>query len=425
MTTEPDSRQPSPPPDNRETNNGSVAPTLSNQADPNLITVSRDRMVVKNSQTKPPLSMTILVAISTIGLGLYLNNFWIVISGAIVSLLVSSRVLWLPFQSLVREFLPAPQRSQLVAIVGIVSASAVLAKFSGLYKVITNWGKQINWEASGSLAEWFGALGQIFIAFLAVYVAWQQYIISRDLTIKQNELTAQQNLITQQQTIDTYFQGISDLVLDDEGLLEDWPQERLLAEGRTAAILGSVDPSGKAKILRFLSSSKLLTPLQRDSRLGRAIFDGTGGYAEDRVYGVRVIDLAVMLAKADLSGTDLRRTDLSDANLIGANLNGCDLVKANLARTILYEAKLAGSDLKGALLFYGSVQTANPRAHTQPPYPNYQTGAYTGAVVEKADFTDVIGLSEDQRQYCCEWGGEETRKTIPGGCEGIPNKLGR
>jgi len=36
---------------------------------------------------------------------------------------------------------------------------------------------------------------------------------------------------------------------------------------------------------------KLLTPLKRDSRLGRVILNGSGGYAEDRIYGVRVINL--------------------------------------------------------------------------------------------------------------------------------------
>ncbi|MDY7021389.1 MAG: pentapeptide repeat-containing protein, partial [Cyanobacteriota bacterium] len=50
---------------------------------------------------------------------------------------------------------------------------------------------------------------------------------------------------------------------------------------------------------------------------------------------------------------------------------------------------------------------------------------YTGAVVEKADFTTIEGLSEENRYYCCAWCGSESRKTIPGGCEGIPNKLGR
>jgi len=69
----------------------------------------------------------------------------------------------------------------------------------------------------------------------------------------------------------------------------------------------------------------LLTPLKRDSRLGRVILNGSGGYAEDRIYGVRV--MGVMLAGADLSGTDLRWTDISDANLVRANLSRCDLVK--------------------------------------------------------------------------------------------------
>ncbi|MDT9298445.1 MAG: pentapeptide repeat-containing protein, partial [Arthrospira platensis PCC 7345] len=161
--------------------------------------------------------------------------------------------------------------------------------------------------------------------------AWRQYVISRDLTI-------QQNRITQQQTIDAYFQGVSDLALGEQGLLEDWPQERVIAEGRTAAIIRSVDADGKAKILRFLSQARLITPLKRDRHLGRPILDGNGSYAEDRAEGIRVIDLGAMLAGTDLKNTDLRRTDLGEANLVRANLTNCDLVRANLSRAILYEA---------------------------------------------------------------------------------------
>jgi uncharacterized protein YjbI with pentapeptide repeats len=254
------------------------------------------------------------------------------------------------------------------------------------------------------------------IAILAVYVAWRQYVISKDLTI-------QQNTITQQQTIDTYFQGISDLVLDDQGLLEDWPQERAIAEGRTAAILGSVDAFGKAKVLRFLSRARLLTPLKRDQRLVRPILDGAGGYAEDRMHGVRVIDLGVILASGDLSSTDLRWTDLSDANLIRAVISDCELVKTNFARAILVCASLKNSDINGTRFFYGKAETATPRSRTEPP--DYKSGVHTGAVVENADFTNVEDMSDSQRYYVCAWGGSRTRKTVPGGCEGIPNKLGR
>ncbi len=370
---------------------------------------------------KPRALLITVVAIATTFIGFILNNWIIGILGTLVTLVLSLAILlpWLKYA--VYEWFSPEERTLIVAFLGLAVAIIGLFKFTGASDRVLVWGRQINWDIAGTLAEWFGALGQILIAIIAVYVAWRQYVISKDLTIQQNLLTVQQNIITQQQTIDSYFQGVSDLVLDEEGLLEDWPQERAIAEGRTAAILSSVDGTGKAKILRFLSRSKLLTPLKRDSRLGRAILNGFGGYAEDRLAGVRVIDLGVMLAAADLSGTDLRWTDLSEANLVRANLSGCDLVKANLSRTILYNANLSGADLNGIRLFYGAAATASPRSRTEPP--NYETGDRTGAVVENADFTDVQRMSESARYYCCAWGGKKTRGTIPGGCEGIPNNL--
>lgn len=372
---------------------------------------------------QPRALLLILVAIAITFIGIAINNWVIGILGTLVALLMSLAVLLPTIVTAVQQWFSPQERALFVAFLGVVAGVIGGIKFSGLGDRILAWGRRVNWDASGTLAEWFGALGQIFIAIIAVYVAWRQYIISKDLTIQQNLLTVQQNIITQQQTIDSYFQGISDLVLDEEGLLEDWPQERMIAEGRTAAILSSVDGSGKAKIIRFLSRSKLLTPLKRDRHLGRAILDGNGGYAEDRDAGLRVIDLGVMLAGADFASTDLRWTDLSEANLVRADLTNCDLVKANLSRTILYEAKLIGADLNATRLFYGSAETASPRSRTTPP--NYDTGQHTGAVVENADFTNARRMSDSARYYCCAWGGEKTRGTISGGCEGIPNKLGR
>ncbi|MHC5597884.1 MAG: pentapeptide repeat-containing protein [Nostoc sp.] len=372
---------------------------------------------------KPRVLVIILLAIAITFIGVILNNRIIGIIGTAITLLLSLAILLPWLQKVLTEWFSPQERTLIVAFLGLIVAIIGLIRFTGVGDRLVVWGHQINWDIAGTLAEWFGALGQIFIAVIAVYVAWRQYVISKDLTIQQNLLTVQQNIITQQQTIDSYFQGVSDLVLDEEGLLEDWPQERAIAEGRTAAILSSVDGSGKAKILRFLSRSKLLSPLKRDQRLGRPILDGSGGYAEDRLEGVRVIDLGVMLAAADLSGTDLRWTDLSEANLVRANLAGCDLVKANLSRTILYNANLSSADINGIRLFYGTVDKASPRSRTERP--DYETGEHTGAVVENADLTNVQRISESARYYCCTWGGEKTRGTIPAGCEGIPNKLGR
>jgi uncharacterized protein YjbI with pentapeptide repeats len=362
-----------------------------------------------------PVVWILLLAIGVLTVGLFLGSFWLSLAGSLVALVISLRVLAVAIQKAVAELLSAEEILITLSIVGLVASGIGLLQLTGQSRRLGVWYSQLNWDAVGSTGEVIGALGQILIAILAVFVAWRQYVISKDLTI-------QQNIITQQQTIDSYFQGISELVLDEEGLLEDWPQERAIAEGRTAAILSSVDANGKAKVLRFLSRSRLLTPLQRDRRLGRAILDGQGGYAEDRNYGIRVIDLGVMLAGGDLSGTDLRWTDLSDINLIRGNLRNADLVKTNLARTILCEASLAGADLMGTRLFYGTAQNATPRSRTD--IPNYVTGLHTGAVVEDADFTGVQRLSEEQRYYCCSWGGTNTRRTIPGGCDGIPDRTG-
>lgn len=346
-------------------------------------------------------------------IGLLLHNPWIGLPAAVVVLWLSLRVLWSPLSQALQEWVSVRNQQLILASFLSVIALIGLIRFTGLFHILLGE-RPVNWEAVGALADSFGAVGQILVAFLALYVAWRQYVISK-------ELTEQQNRITQQQTIDAYFQGISDLVINEEGLLEDWPPERAIAEGRTAAILTGLSAEGKAKVIRFLSSAKLLTPLKRDRRLGRAIFDGLGGYEEDLEYGVRVIDLVGMLANVDLSGTDLRRTEISEANLVHTNLQGCDLGRANLSRCILYGANLSRTDLTRTRFFYGAAEEASPRDRMNPP--NFKTGAQTGAVIENADFSSAEGLSEEQRYYCCAWGGKKTRATIPGGCEGIPNKL--
>jgi uncharacterized protein YjbI with pentapeptide repeats len=362
-----------------------------------------------------PAGAVTLVSVAVILIGLIVDSAWLTLAGSLVATIISLRLMWPFFQEILAELSPR-QQSLLIAIPGVLLGSIGLMQITGINRSIVAWALTLRWDILGALGDFLGALGQIFIAFLALFVAWRQYIISRDLT-------TQQNRITQQQTIDAFFQGISELVLDEEGMLEDWPQERIIAEARTAVILSSVDASGKAKVIRFLSRSKLLTPLRRDTRLNRPILDGLGGYEEDRVNGTRVIDLGAMLAAADLSHSDLRWTDLSEANLVRAHLRGADMVKANLARTILYQANLADSDMMETRLFYGHFKTATPRTRTG--FPDYETGDHTGAVVEGANLTGVQRLSDEQRWYCCAWGGSATRSTVPGGCGDVPNLLGR
>jgi uncharacterized protein YjbI with pentapeptide repeats len=294
---------------------------------------------------------------------------------------------------------------------GLAAAGVGILFLLGITQLDTSgW----NWEAIGALGETFGAAGQILIAVLAAYIAWRQYIISK-------ELTAQQNTITQQQTIDAYFDGISGMIVAEDGQLDDWPLERAIAEGRTAAIMGGVDRLGKAKILRFLSVANLLTPLRRDSHLGRPILDGSGGYQKDRNNGIRVVYLGDILERADLHGTELRGIDFSEVSLEGADLRGCDLSYANLIAANLMNAQLQGADLYKAQLFEGTLEGATPANRYQKPH--FKSGAHTGAIIEGANFRGVTRLSLEQRQYICAWGGPRSRATVPGGCVGIPDQL--
>lgn len=375
-----------------------------------------------------------LIGIVAIGCGLWSQNIGLTVAGCAIALGISTPIIYRGIRPKIPKSLSSVQRLRLVTTITLSLAIVSLLKIGGFFNYIGDLSTRTDWNVVGVLGLWSGAIGQAAIASIAAFISWRQYIVSRDLTIEQNRLNRQQNTIAEQQTIDNYFQGISDLVLDDDGFLEDWPQERAFAVGRTAALLGSINAAGKARVIRFLSRSKLLTPLQRDLRLGKVILNGNGGYDEDRISGVRVINLGVMLAGTDLAQNDLRWTDLSDANLIRTNLNGCNLSQANLSRTILYQAKLIDADLKGTRFFYGDLQHASPRlpasdrlpldtAATLENRPDYITGKFSGAVVEDVDFTNVLHLSEEQRQYCCAWCGEASRFTIPGGCQGIPNRL--
>jgi uncharacterized protein YjbI with pentapeptide repeats len=236
-------------------------------------------------------------------------------------------------------------------------------------------------------------------------------------------LTTQQNRITQAQTIDSFIHGISELISDEEGMLEDWPLERMLAEGRLAAVFGSIDRDGKARVLRFLSHARLLTPLKRDQRLGRAILDGLGNYEEDRATGVPVIRLQQLLQGVDLSGSDLRGVDFNGADLRGADLSLCDLTGANLAGTNLAGANLEQARLEGCRLFYGRPHTASPRHPATPS--DLTTGEGTGAVVENSNLTGVRLLDPHTHHYFAAWSGSRSRATLPGGSNGIPSQLGR
>jgi len=352
--------------------------------------------------------LQLLLLLLLLPLAVLLGLVWLALLLALLSAVLALRQLLPPLWQLLVRHLEDPFNVRLLAVVSLAAALLAIPLALGWLDPILAIYRTGDWAAIGAFGEGvIGAVGQILVALVALMIAWRQVMVDQ-------RLTTQQNRITQAQTIDSFIHGISELISDEEGLLEDWPLERMLAEGRLAAVLSSIDGDGKARILRFLSHARLLTPLRRDQRLGRAILDGEGSYEEDRFGGVPVIRLQGILKGADLAGTDLRAIDFNGADLSGADLSGADLSEANLAGANLAGANLEGARLQDTRLFYGDAGTASPRHPLEPADPIIGSG--TGAVVENANLTAVRQLDTDIRGYLASWSGLRSRQTLPGGC---------
>lgn len=249
-------------------------------------------------------------------------------------------------------------------------------------------------------------LSQIAIAVLALVVTLRQFSIER-VIIK--EL----NLITMAQLVDNFIQGVSEMISDGDGFLEDWPLERMLAEGRLSAMFGAVDATARARVLRFLSHANLLAPLQRDQRVGRPMLDGQGLYVIDRLNGIPVVQLRQLLVSADLAGTDLAGVDFNGADLSGADLRGANLRGANLARANLSGANLEGANLEDVRLFWGSGDSVTPAAPGEQP--DLEHGRFTGAVLRRTRLSGVSNLSPENRAYVVRWSSGEFQPALPRG----------
>ena len=99
----------------------------------------RSLVLTKKTLAVPQGTPIVLIAIALVILGLAINNFWIGISGAIVALVVSLRMLWLGLEPVLDEMLPPKQRAILVAIIGTILSLISLLKFSGINQNIGKW----------------------------------------------------------------------------------------------------------------------------------------------------------------------------------------------------------------------------------------------------------------------------------------------
>ena len=155
----------------------------------------------------------------------------------------------------------------------------------------------------------------------------------------------------------------------------------------------------QANLLRAnLSQSKLVSALLPKAELMRS--------------NLREADLN----SANLKGANLLLANLRKANLVKANLSESNLSAANLSEAILDEANLSASDLRSAELHLTNLSNANLSLANLTASKliliefagtNFNGANFRNAIVENigsieaADFTNVVNLAPNIRQYFC------------------------
>ena len=175
-------------------------------------------------------------------------------------------------------------------------------------------------------------------------------------------------------TPEAYITQINELLRENDLRGSEAGSEvRRQARTQTLKVLEASDPTGRARVLRFLAGAGLVqgvgaeTPIislgqvdledadLRDIHLGGA---SLGGADLDGV-DLRGADLSGAYAwEIQLRKSDLRGADLAGSNLTGAELKDADINDADLTNANLFSADLTGADLTGAVLTGADLREA-------------------------------------------------------------------
>lgn len=182
----------------------------------------------------------------------------------------------------------------------------------------------------------------------------------------------------QETALETYFDRMSDLLLDQDNPLitsESGSPCQEMATTRTFAVLRRLDSKWRNHVFQFLLDARLLGRAKKlvDSEeddtqqtVAResdpiALFQGrnmTKMVLEGAFLNDANLEGAI-LREANLEGATLGEANLEEANLNGANLEGAFLSDANLEGAKLREANLEGADLSEANLEGTDLWKAN------------------------------------------------------------------
>jgi uncharacterized protein YjbI with pentapeptide repeats len=220
-------------------------------------------------------------------------------------------------------------------------------------------------------------------------------------------------------TPEAYMNQINDLLREhDLRGSQAGSEARRQARTQTLKVLEASDPTGRARVLRFLTGAGLVqgvgaqTPIislgQVDlenaglpevhlggAALGGADLDGVdmrGAYAWE-----------IQLRKSDLRGADLAGSNLTGAELKDANLRDADLTNANL-----FSADLTGADLTGAVLTGTDLREAVmrgteitlPDEHTAK-VPAWEAAARASLKDVLADLTACMATTHGDKVLLC------------------------
>ena len=188
----------------------------------------------------------------------------------------------------------------------------------------------------------------------------------------------------QESVLETYFDRMSDLLLDQDNPLitsESGAPCQEMATTRTLAVLRRLDSKRRNQVFQFLRDARLLgrakrqvdsnehethITFTRESSDPIAVFQGRNMenmVLEDAyLNGANLEDAylsGVNLENAELYQANLKRAVLNWANLEGAYLEGTNLEDAYLNGANLEDAYLSGANLENAELYQANLKGAN------------------------------------------------------------------
>jgi uncharacterized protein YjbI with pentapeptide repeats len=190
-----------------------------------------------------------------------------------------------------------------------------------------------------------------------------------------------ENQRSQDTALQAYFDGMTDLLIDEQGTqlrkLDPDTEAQRLIQARTETLFAILDKDREVSVVLFLARSDVIPK-------------------GDPLVSLAGIDLSFIdLRGIDLSETSLAASNLAHAILTNVNLSRSDLGNANLSEANLREANLSGANLSGANLSGANLSGAN-LSSANLSGANLSDAVLNGAVLSEATLDGAFGVTKER-----------------------------